>query len=130
GARDQFVLNPLTIVLPMVVLDVLGTRPPEMAFAKRDHTIETLFLDRAHEPFSVGIRIRRLIRRLHHARASAQAPSKHRFFMTHSVAIRGPHEVSLALGPSRLHATRCYLETFDAAMARIDGVCGAAADGR
>ena len=33
--RDQFVLNPLMIALPVVVLDVLGKRPPEMAFAKR-----------------------------------------------------------------------------------------------
>jgi len=38
------------IPLTVVVLDVLRNRPPEMTFPERDHAMETLVLERAHEP--------------------------------------------------------------------------------
>jgi len=69
------------IPFPVVVLDVFCNRPPEMAFAERDHAAETLVLDRSNEAFAVGICIGRLIRRLHQAdsgllqsRAHGRAP--------------------------------------------------------
>ena len=65
GTLDQFVLNPLVIPLTVVMLDALRNRPPEMAFAKWDHAVEALILDRAHEPFGRIIRkFGRAIRRL------------------------------------------------------------------
>jgi len=55
------------IPLAVVMLDVLGDRPAKMAFAEGNHAAETLLFDRAHKPLCIGIGIRRLIRRLHHA---------------------------------------------------------------
>ena len=66
-AVDQFVTKALVIALTVVVLDELRDRPAEMTFAERDHPVQALVLDRAHKAFGVGIRIGRLIRRLHHA---------------------------------------------------------------
>ncbi len=66
-ARDQDVLDPLMIPLPVVMFEVLCHRPSQMTFAERDHPVEALFFDRSHEPFGMGIRIGRPIRRLHHA---------------------------------------------------------------
>jgi len=63
-AFDQLVRKALMIPLTVVMLDVLGDRPAEMTVAERDHPIEALVFDRAHEPFGIGIRIRRLKRRL------------------------------------------------------------------
>jgi hypothetical protein len=63
-ARDrvnQFIGEALMIALAMVVLDVLGDRAPEMALAERDDPIEAFLLDRPHEAFGVGIRVRRLV---------------------------------------------------------------------
>ena len=65
------------IPLTVVVLDELRNRPPEMAFAERDHTMETLVLERAHEPLRVGIRIGRLIRRLHDSESGLAQPRTH-----------------------------------------------------
>ena len=53
------------IALAMVVLDVLGDRAPEMALAERYDPIEAFLLDRPHEAFGVGIRVRRLVRSAH-----------------------------------------------------------------
>src|SRR6266446_4869366 len=39
-ARDQHVLNPLVIPLPVIVLDVLRDRPTQMALPERDHTVQ------------------------------------------------------------------------------------------
>ena len=50
------------IALAMVVLDVLGDRAPEMALAERYDPIEAFLLDRPHEAFGVGIRVRCLVR--------------------------------------------------------------------
>src|SRR4051812_17833031 len=66
-AFDQLVRKALMIPLTVIMLDVLGDRPAEVTFAERDHPIEALVLDRAHEPFGIRIRIRRLKRRLHDA---------------------------------------------------------------
>ena len=64
-ALNQFVREALVIPLTVVVLDVLRNRPPEMTFAERDHAMETLVLERAHEPLRVGIRVGCLTRCLH-----------------------------------------------------------------
>jgi hypothetical protein len=55
------------IPLAVVMLDVFGNRSTEMTVAERDHAIETVVLDRSHEPFGVGIRVGRPIRCLHDA---------------------------------------------------------------
>jgi len=62
---DEPVPEPLMIPLAMVVLDVFGDRAPEMALAERDDPIEAFLLDRPHETFGVGIRVRRLVRSAH-----------------------------------------------------------------
>src|SRR5262249_38153851 len=56
-------------------------RPPEVVFADRNHAVVALVFDRPYEPFSVGIRVGCLTRRLHHAdphlaqpRANRRAP--------------------------------------------------------
>src|SRR5450759_1547424 len=67
--RDQRVLQALVIALVMIVRDVFRDRPSEMPLANRNQPIEALLFDRSHEPFGVGIRIGRLIRRQHHADA-------------------------------------------------------------
>src|SRR5438132_13622541 len=41
----------------MIVRDELRDRPTEMAFAERDHLVQALVLDRAHEAFRVRIRM-------------------------------------------------------------------------
>src|SRR5262245_2334836 len=48
--RAQSILRQ-ALVIPLTVVgrDALRNRPPEMTFAERDHAIETLVLDRAHE---------------------------------------------------------------------------------
>jgi hypothetical protein len=62
-AGDEFAVESLVIPFTVVVLDELRHRQAEMTFAERDHSAETLFLDRAHEALRAGIRIGRLIRR-------------------------------------------------------------------
>ena len=53
------------IAFAMVVLDVLGDRAPEMALAERYDSMEAFLLDRPHEAFGVGIRVRRVVRSAH-----------------------------------------------------------------
>ena len=48
------------IALVMIVIDELRNRLPEVTLTHRNHSIETLVLNRPHEPFGIGIRIRRL----------------------------------------------------------------------
>src|SRR5512138_2676668 len=78
GTLNQFVLNPLVIALSMVVRDVLRNRPPEVALTDRDHAVETLIPDRAHEALGVRIRIRRPIWRQHDANARLLGSRVHR----------------------------------------------------
>ena len=66
-AVDQFVLKALVVSLTVVMLDVLGDRPSEMAFTERNHAVEALVFDRADEALRVGVRVGRPKRRLHHA---------------------------------------------------------------
>ena len=70
--------QPLMIPLAMIVRDEFRDRSSEMALANRDQPIEALLFDRSHEPFSIGVRIRRLIRRLHHADPRLAQPGAHR----------------------------------------------------
>jgi hypothetical protein len=59
------------VPLPMVVRHELVQGAEQPALSEQDEAIETLLPDRTHEPFRVGVRIRRLDRRQHdpHARA-------------------------------------------------------------
>ena len=54
-ALDQLVLKALVVALAVIVLEELRDRPAEMTFAERDHPVQALVLDRAHEAFRVGI---------------------------------------------------------------------------
>jgi len=56
-AFQQLVVESLVVSLAMVVLDVLVNYLPQVAFTQQDDSVETFFLDRAHEPFRVGIQI-------------------------------------------------------------------------
>ena len=66
------------IPLTVVMLDVLGDRPAKMTVAERDHSVEAFVFDRAHEPFGISIRIRRLKRRLHDPDPGLAQPVAHR----------------------------------------------------
>jgi hypothetical protein len=50
------------IPLTMVMFDLLGNRPSEMAFTERDHAVEAFVFDRAHEALRPGICVGRLKR--------------------------------------------------------------------
>ena len=76
-AVNEFVAEPLVIPLLVVVGNELGDRPAEMPVAEWNHPVEALMLDRAHEPFGIGIRIRGLERRLHHADPSLTQARAH-----------------------------------------------------
>ena len=56
--RDQPVVESLVIPFKMIVLDKLRDRASEVPLPQRNHSIETLFLDRTHESFGVRIRVR------------------------------------------------------------------------
>src|SRR5438552_1561173 len=77
-ALDQRVLQAWMIPLAMIVRDEFRDRSSKMALADRNHPIEALLFDRSHEPFGIGIRIRRLMRRLHHADSGLAQPVAHR----------------------------------------------------
>ena len=111
----------------MIVRDVFRDRSSEMALADRNQPIEALLFDRSHEPFGVGIRIGRLIRRLHDAdprlaqsRAHRRAPLRVAITDQHAMldqqpVIRGRHRahdllheplVGMRRRAHDLHATR------------------------
>src|SRR5262245_51564501 len=48
----------------MIMDDKLGARATEMPLTERNHPIQTHLFDRADEALGVGVRIRRLVRRL------------------------------------------------------------------
>jgi hypothetical protein len=73
---DQPMLEPLMIPFAMVVIDEFLEGPTEISLTHRHDPIEALMLNRPHEPFSVGVCVRRLKWRQHHVHASiAQLPS-------------------------------------------------------
>ena len=55
---QQPVVASLVVSLTMVVLDVLVNYEAQVAFTEHDDSVEALLLDRAHEPFRVGVQIR------------------------------------------------------------------------
>src|SRR5690242_20898515 len=67
--RDQLIAESLVIPLAVVVRHKLVDESAQTSLAEEDHSIETFFTERAHEPLRVGIGIRRLNRRLHDAHA-------------------------------------------------------------
>ena len=59
---NQLVVETLMISLAMIVGDEFRDSLSVMAFAERNQAIETFLLDRADEPFGIGVGIRRPIR--------------------------------------------------------------------
>jgi hypothetical protein len=66
-APVERVVQPLMIPLVMIVSLELCDGSSKVALADRYDPIETFLFDGSHEAFGVGIRIGRLIRRLHDA---------------------------------------------------------------
>ena len=58
------------IVFVMIVRDILGHGLTKVPLAERNDAIETFLFDGPNEALSMGIRIRRPPRRLHHAQAT------------------------------------------------------------
>ena len=56
--RDKPVVEALVIAFCMIVGQVLVDRMMQGAFPQHDHPFQGLFLDRAYEPFAMGIEIR------------------------------------------------------------------------
>jgi hypothetical protein len=55
GWFDKLVLDSLMITPLAIVTDVDREGFSEVCFAQEDQLVQTLFLDRAHKPFSVGV---------------------------------------------------------------------------
>src|SRR4030095_971901 len=64
---NQGVLQTLMVPFTVVVCNEIRPRSSEVGLSERNDPVQTFFLQRPHEAFRVGIRVRRLIRRLHHA---------------------------------------------------------------
>ena len=58
--RDQVVAEPLMVPLPMVVRYELVEDADQAPFPEENQAVETLLANRAHEPFRVGVGVRRL----------------------------------------------------------------------
>ena len=58
--RDQVIAEPLMVSLPMVVRHELVEHAQQPPLPEENQAIETLLANRAHEPFRVGVRVRRL----------------------------------------------------------------------
>jgi hypothetical protein len=65
GRGDQRIPEPLMVSLPVIVRHELVEGAEQPTLPKQDQAVETLFSDRAHEPFCVGVGIRRLGGRQH-----------------------------------------------------------------
>jgi hypothetical protein len=76
-ADDQRVSETLVIAFTMVVRDELRHRTSEVALAKRDHAVKVLLLDRPHNAFRVGVRIRRALGRHHDSDAHVPQLTPH-----------------------------------------------------
>jgi len=103
---NESIAESLMIPFKMVMLHVLGEHPSEMALAKWDHAMQTLFFDGAHEPLRRGIRIRRLKRGLRDtdARVTQETPDLPAPF---PVAVTDQHAMIAkhAIISSREHST-------------------------
>jgi hypothetical protein len=75
------------ISFAVIVGDELRDSSSEVLLAERNQPVETFFVDRPHEAFRVGIRIRGLIRRSHDAHANLAEPLADR---------RGPLPIAIA----------------------------------
>ena len=64
-AGNESIVEPLVIPFTMVMLDKLREGAPKVVLTYRNDAVETFFLDRRHEAFRVGIRIRRAYRNQH-----------------------------------------------------------------
>src|SRR6185436_18188349 len=76
--RDQPIVAPLVISFLMIVLDVLRDRTPKVPLPDRNHPIETLFLNRSHEPLRIGVCVGGPLRRHDDAEAGLTKPAAHR----------------------------------------------------
>ena len=55
---EELVVETLMIALGMIMSQILVDHIMERSFAKHEYAIEGFLLDRAHEPFAVGVQIR------------------------------------------------------------------------
>ena len=58
---DQAIIDPLMIPLPVIVSGVLASGLSQRSFAEKDHSIETLILDRSNESLGVGVQVGRTV---------------------------------------------------------------------
>ena len=68
---DHHVSDALVTSLVMVMRNVFCDRVSKRFSPQEDHLIETLRLDRPHEPFCVRVHVRRLVRRKQNLDAGA-----------------------------------------------------------
>ena len=66
-AVDEFIPQPLMISFAMIMGEKLRNGSPKMALTKRNEAVEAFLSNRTHKSLGVGVRIRRLIGRSHHA---------------------------------------------------------------
>ncbi len=85
GIRDH-VAQSLVVALGVVVLDELSDDAAQMIFAERDDVPETLLLDRANEPFRVGVQIRA---------ARRQPQERHARHAEKALHVRGVKRISV-----------------------------------
>ena len=62
------------IALAVIVLHERRDSPAQMTLAERNDSVEALVLDRAHEPFGIGIRTWRVKRGVHNANSGSAQP--------------------------------------------------------
>ena len=55
---EKPVVTLLMVPFAMIMLDVLGDEPSEMALTQGDHSVEALVFDRPDEPLGIGVKIR------------------------------------------------------------------------
>src|SRR5262249_3108130 len=75
--RDQTIIETLMIPFAMIVFHKFGDGASEVTLPDRNHPVETLRLDRAHEAFRIGIRVRRSFRNQHDADSRIHQPTPH-----------------------------------------------------
>jgi len=69
---DELVLDPLMIAPLAIVTDENRDGCPEVFLTQDDQPIQTLFLDRAHKPFSEGVALRNAGRANHNLHAGGR----------------------------------------------------------
>jgi 5-carboxymethyl-2-hydroxymuconate isomerase len=60
---DQFVFQPLVVAFTTVMREVIGERPPKVAFTEWQHATEAFLSDRAYEALRISIGVSRQLHR-------------------------------------------------------------------